>query len=250
MGRIAGSQTGLTPWPAQLKRDLFATGLDRYWNNSESVSELSPDQWRSIVKSAVQSREQARWWRAVQHKSSLISYIPLKHGLLQLESYLLTSHHGWKDLRLIGRRMLTRLRCGNNELLTHIARYRDLPESASLCELCGVESESEEHFLIHCQHFRSQRSTLYQQIDSIVQSAASERSASAVDAASQSAFTLQSQSAACQFRMLLCDLSCIPFRLTVPVQHRLIRLILVAVGQWSIDRKKHMQTVEQMQQQQ
>ena len=66
MGRPAGSQGGLTPWPAQIKRDLFGTGLERYWNSSAAVSELSQEQWRGIVKTAVHSREQARWWREAQ----------------------------------------------------------------------------------------------------------------------------------------------------------------------------------------
>ena len=71
---------------------------------------------------------------------------------------------------------------------------------------------------------------------------------SAADAALQSAFTLQTLPPASQFAVLCCDLiESFPSVLPVPVQRRLMSAVLIAIGQWTKDRKKFLQELQQLQ---
>jgi hypothetical protein len=64
-----------TLWCAQLKCDLFQLGLRKHWYQPELFANLSPNQWRPLVKTAVRKRGQARWWREAQGRPILRTYV-------------------------------------------------------------------------------------------------------------------------------------------------------------------------------
>lgn len=166
------SAMGLTLWCAQLKGDLFQLGLSSFFNNPSSLLYRGLDQWKLRIQRAVAVRESARWWRAVTESAILQTYRLLRPDpkKLQREMYLSISHDRWKDRRLNGRRILTRLRCGCNELRIHTGRWAGIPRDSRLCELCGEDVETETHFLLHCTFFRDQRATFWDKIDSVAHS--------------------------------------------------------------------------------
>jgi hypothetical protein len=126
----------LSTWYGQLKCDLFQLGLRKYWDQPELFVNLSPNQWRPLVKTAVRKREQARWWRESQGRPILRTYVRLKQpGRLHLESYLTVSHGGWNDRVRLGRCALTRLRCGTNELRIHTGRFDGTPGQSCVLDL-------------------------------------------------------------------------------------------------------------------
>jgi len=161
---------GLVPWCAQLKTDLYQLGMRDDWDNPAPMIALGLKAWRTRVKSAVRTREQCRWWTAVQASSMLRTYVQLKSGpdSLQRELYLTVRHRGWNDRVLAGRRLLTRLRSGQNELRVNTGRWDRVPRDLRLCELCGVEVEDEAHFLLRCSFNTEQRTYMAAGIDAIL----------------------------------------------------------------------------------
>src|SRR5690606_12793555 len=97
----------------------------------------------------------------------------------KLEAYLTVPHGGWNDRILSGRKALTRLRTGSNELRINTGRWEGLAESERECMLCWPISvlESEHHFLLHCSHFQQQRAALFDSINEIVRDVAPDDSA-------------------------------------------------------------------------
>jgi hypothetical protein len=84
--------------------------------------------WRQMVAKAVRTREQHQWWSCVQERPSLRVYAQLKRsaaGLVQ-EAYLSAPHGGWNDLGLVGRKALTRIRCGHHELRCCTGAWEDI----------------------------------------------------------------------------------------------------------------------------
>jgi hypothetical protein len=166
-----------TFWCSRIKSDLYQLGLAEYWNNPELIRGLGGDPgetWRLKVKSRVFKREQANWWRKVQGSSILRTFIQLKaHHKLKVEKYLSVPHGGWNDRIRLGRRLLTRLRCGTNELRIHTGRFEGLPAAERICPLCTDSIETEKHFLLECNYFQDQRVTLFDTIGSLVHRAES-----------------------------------------------------------------------------
>lgn len=165
---------GLTLWPAQLQRDLYELGLADYWCQPARLYELSGvthmnklTAWRSLIKMRVHTREQAHWRRLVSGHSSLLTYMQIKKELC-MESYLTDPHGGWNDLRLRGRRFMTRLRTGSNELRINTGRWENIPRDERYCLLCGEDIETEQHFLLECSHYAAERLELFQWINAQV----------------------------------------------------------------------------------
>jgi hypothetical protein len=169
---VTGSTPGSTLWCAQLKRDLFQLGFEHCWNSPELVTELSIPQWKSKVKSAVKIREAARWWREVQSRPILRTYILLKEPKkLRREAHLNIPHGGWNDRIREGRCALTQLRCGTNDLRIHTGRFDGTEAAQRYCLQCPVDiflAETEQHFLLECELYSDRRKSLWNSISSIV----------------------------------------------------------------------------------
>ena len=165
------SQTagGMTFWCEQIKCDLYQLGLAEHWRQPDPMQEMGVTKWKAITKKAVREREEACWQKAALQRPILRTYMQCQFMLtFQIASYLMTPHGGWKDLRLEGRKAMTRLRCGTNELRIHTGRFIRLPEQERVCQLCIDEVEDERHFLLRCAFFSRERETLWRRIDQLV----------------------------------------------------------------------------------
>ena len=131
---------GLIPWCSQLREDLFQLGLRSAYENPVGALAVGISAWKRTVKSAVLTREQHRWWNRMQLRPMLRTYITLKSGPQSMvrEWYLTVPHGGWNDQRLAGRRLLTRLRSGNNEL--RINTVGMVRQSQSGCVRCAQQT--------------------------------------------------------------------------------------------------------------
>jgi hypothetical protein len=117
----------------------------------------------------VRIKEATRWWNEIRSRPMLRTYVTLKQRhSLQLESYLTVPHGGWNDLRLIGRKALTRLRCGANELRIDTGRHEGLDASNRICRLCAEAVETERHFLLTCSFLREERIHLWSELERLM----------------------------------------------------------------------------------
>jgi len=82
-----------------------------------------------------------------------------------LEPYLLILHGGWNDRAMEGRRILTRLRSGCNELRINTGRWESLPVAERICRLCAGAVQDERHFLLHCTFLDEERTKLWYPIN-------------------------------------------------------------------------------------
>ena len=173
-------------WCEQLKNDLYQLGLESHWNNTALIpndtsfslalaSKLN-DTWRSKIGKKVKQKEEARWYHALSESSILRTYrtIISPTPKLELASYLTIRHGGWNDRILSGRRILTRLRTGTNELRIHRGRFENgmyLSSDQRLCRICANgDVEDEKHFIMGCQYYQHERIDLYTSIDRIINS--------------------------------------------------------------------------------
>jgi hypothetical protein len=221
--RHPSAEHGLLPWPAQLKCDLYTTGLDHHWRSSDAVAQLAPGQWQRIVRKAVSEREAARWWRTVDddQKPLLRTYRILKSPTLQLEAYLRVPHGGWNDRVRLGRCALTRLRCGVNELELHQGRSRRLPVVERRCPLCGDAVETEQHFLLECSEYQPRRLQLFAQLEQLAHTPRSDGAARAAG----SAFRVHQLPPSQQLRLLLgCGTPFLRRRNAAAVAHKIVLL--------------------------
>ena len=178
--RSSSHGRGMQLWCAQLKHDLYQLGLRHRWEQPESTAELTTAEWKTSVKTAVDTRDRARWWREVTRHASLRTFVTF-HSSQQkreLASYLTVSHAGWNDRIHIGRQALTRLRCAVNELRVCTGRYCGLALEDRWCELCAEAPETEQHFLLECRQLRDERVKLFHDIDRIVNGPADASAAS------------------------------------------------------------------------
>src|SRR6185312_16033291 len=165
------SAHGLTLWCAQIQHDLYQLGLCHYWIQPGKVSEIGMDQWRMLVKLRVTERERHRWWRHAQHQPILRTYISIRQpNQLRLASYLSVPTRGWDDALRVGRLVLTSLRCGTNLLAVHTGRFNGTPLERRYCVFCEADGaiEDEEHFLLHCSNYATERVSLYRSVTQLV----------------------------------------------------------------------------------
>jgi hypothetical protein len=146
------SKPGLVPWCVQLRHDLYELGLAERWQHPESVSELSAAAWRTIARSAVTIREQARRWREVNlptcSAAPLFAAVHSADAPFRCASYLEVQHGGWNDRMLMARQLLTRLRCGSHRLRVVTGRWDGDAACYQLCPQCATATKSVHHFLV------------------------------------------------------------------------------------------------------
>jgi hypothetical protein len=113
-----------------------------------------------MSKTAVWKRHAAHWQRNISTLPMLRTCRMLK-SKLDAEAYLSVPHGGWNDRTLEGRRILTRLRFGCNELRVNIGRWEARPVAERVCRLCAEGVEDERHFLLHCPFLNEERMRLW-----------------------------------------------------------------------------------------
>lgn len=146
-----------------------------------------------------------------------------------MEAYLSAPHGGWNDLGLVGRKALTRIRCGHHELRVCSGAWDGIDVENRWCPLCAQAIETEKHFLLDCALFESERTQLYEAIDAMV------RKAHAGDG-NLIAFSVQQLSNDARWRLITGGTDG-----SISCKHLLRRvhaLILAAIAQWTVERKK------------
>ena len=115
----------------------------------------------STIKQKIKMFEEKNWHIQKSMLPKLRTYKRIKFNLI-LEDYL----HAGSEQTLeasIGRRYLTRLRIGTNELLIDKLRKDKVPASERICKLCmSHQVEDEVHFLLDCQAFSQEREQFIQ----------------------------------------------------------------------------------------
>lgn len=231
------------PWCAQVQCDVAQLGaaLQEVWRNPallKGKDGWTLAKWRLEVAKAVRQREKHHWWRCVQERPSLRTYAELKGSAagLSAEMYLSALHGGWNDLGRVGRRALTRIRCGHHELRCCTGAWDGLDEEDRWCLFCAKAVETERHFLLDCEWRQSERRTLYDAIDAMV------TVARAADG-DGNAFSVQRLTDAERWRLLTGG--------TVrsigkeELQRRVTARILVAIAEWTITHKKMSERMQQ-----
>jgi hypothetical protein len=157
------------PWCAQVQTDVAQLGdsVRAVWRSADGPVGVGLTQWRQLVRSAVRTREEHRWWTAITLRPSLRTYVQLKGSAdaLRREEYLNVRHGGWNDRTLVGRRTLTRLRCGVSELRITTGRWEGLSAALRTCPLCAASAETEAHCLLDCAFFADERAALFDTLD-------------------------------------------------------------------------------------
>ena len=197
-----------------------------------------------MVRAAVSRREQACWWNEVTRFTKLRTYVICKQPerKLHLESYLTVPHGGWNDQRLIGRRVLTRLRCGTNELSIETGRHSGLAIADRVCPICRAQVEDERHFLLECEHYQQQRAALWVQIDQLVQAGGQVGAPAAAGAAVLGRFSSSQLPPAEQLTLLVGGYH--PAIVGESLRLRVMSAILIALGQWALMRAEYLDLYE------
>jgi hypothetical protein len=234
------------PWCAQLLTDVAQLGepLQKVWRNPALLSDDDEKgllKWRQMVTKAVRTREQYYWWRCVQERPTLSVYAQLKRsaaGLVQ-EAYLSAPHGGWNDLGLVGRKALTRIRCGHHELRCCTGAWQGIDAEDRWCPLCAGAAETEQHFLLDCTCFEQGRARLYAAADAMVRAASTA-------AGEQCNFSMQQLSRDEQW----CLLTGGSHRSIAgnALKQRVTALVLAAIAQWTLERKSLLTAVEEARQ--
>jgi hypothetical protein len=173
----------------------------------------------------------------VQERPALHIYAQLKGGAsgLRIEQYLTAPHGGWNDLGRMGRRALTAIRCGHHELRCCTDGWEEIDEEDRLCPLCATAVETEQHFLLDCEWHENGRKTLFNAIDGMV-------TAARIAAGNAEAFVMQQLSRDDQWKLMTGGtLSVIGKE---ELQRRVTARILVAIAQWTNDRKEMIERVQ------
>ena len=167
----------------------------------------------------------------------LRTYVKLKKGPsgLVLESYLSAPHGGWNDLGLMGRKVMSRIRCGCNSLRVNTGRWDGEEIDERLCLMCGVAVETEQHFLLECNFYQQERENLFSQLDALV--------AADVDEKRIAVFTISRLSPSDQLFFLTGGLH--KSIKGVRVRRRLQAKILVEVAKWMAARERHVESMRQ-----
>jgi hypothetical protein len=225
-------------WCTQLHRDLYSIGLSRHWTDPTEAASIKTDQWRSLVKTAVCRREFYHLRREIVLLPKLRTYLTLLTlDKLELQPYLTVPHGGWDDLRLDGRRALTRLRTGTNELRINTGRFEGLDSDDRQCTLCARCIESEQHFLLECHFRRDERDRLWTRLDRMVSEFGSDGAAAAA-VPRLGAATLPDSA-----QMALMTGGGHPSITDRALYRRVMSVIMVEISQWIKRRRQHIDII-------
>ncbi len=195
-------------WCAQIQLDLYHTGYSALWRHSAHINGNHQD-WQAKIRSAAQRREAQRWWLSVQQQSSLSTYVRLRHRdtpftHLTRASYFNVPHGGWNDQRLVGRRLMTRLRLGVSDLRISTGRRENELRHHRHCICCTQGIEDEEHLLLHCSFYDDLRVKLFDSIDAVIN--ADDYFTSVHFGIQRPAFAIRSLSTLDRLKLLMCEL--------------------------------------------
>ena len=144
----AGKRTIISDWCTEVLRTLTSLGLGHIWDTEEVGSEKD---WKSLLKSSIQAREEKEWITEMRKLPKLRTYQKLKF-VLEREEYLETI------LDSEQRRRVTALRGGTNSLRIEVGRWTGEALQDRTCTLCAKrEIEDEGHVLLWCSAYARER---------------------------------------------------------------------------------------------
>ena len=130
-------------------------GLSHYWENEQTLKEISPQEWREIVRDAVGKIEEKEWKERMESSSKLKTYRTLKTNL--------GFAHYLNNQDAEGRRLMTMLRSGTNDFGIEEGRWKE--DRGRFCYLCAAEVEDEKHLLLDCPAYHEERMRMIKQMN-------------------------------------------------------------------------------------
>ena len=120
--------------------------------------------WNARVGAAIEAQEKKNWLEEIDQKPKLRTYKKLKKKL-ELEDYI------EQNRMSEGRRLLTAMRSGTNGLRIETCRHYEwtIPEEERTCWCCGDQVENEQHFVVQCKHYRTEREEMFCMIEAVTE---------------------------------------------------------------------------------
>ncbi|KAH6935574.1 hypothetical protein HPB50_006826 [Hyalomma asiaticum] len=144
-------------WPRRLFRYASLTGTQTQWcrrlgnlkrkygMSAKPVVEDRMHKWAHAVKTQVCEEETEQWRRAMENKSTLLTYRTHKADIGTEPLY---DNSG-------GSALLFEARAGALRTLTYRRRFDSSADvDRAICRICGVEEETTEHLVLHCTGLR------------------------------------------------------------------------------------------------
>ncbi|KAH6935132.1 hypothetical protein HPB50_003498 [Hyalomma asiaticum] len=144
-------------WPRRLFRYASLTGTQTQWcrrlgnlkrkygMTAKPVVEDRMHKWAHAVKTQVCEEETEQWRRAMENKSTLLTYRTHKADIGTEPLY---DNSG-------GSALLFEARAGALRTLTYCRRFDSSADvDRAICRICGVEEETTEHLVLHCTGLR------------------------------------------------------------------------------------------------
>ncbi|KAH6930609.1 hypothetical protein HPB50_015518 [Hyalomma asiaticum] len=144
-------------WPRRLFRCASLTGTPTQWcsrlgnlkrkygMSAKPVVEDRMHKWAHAVKTQVCEEETEQWRRAMENKSTLLTYRTHKADIGTEPLY---DNSG-------GSALLFEARAGALRTLTYRRRFDSSADvDRAICRICGVEEETTEHLVLHCTGLR------------------------------------------------------------------------------------------------
>lgn len=143
-------------WWKYTKSLMLKLKLDNFFADIFQVKCMSTQNWRSLIHKRIHDSEVYEWTSEVQKKPKLRTYFLVKKHF-KYEKYLDTPHSG--------RKFLTRLRCGTNELRIDTGRRKNLRPEDRICLVCLQGVEDEFHFMCECKAYVKERIIMYEKLN-------------------------------------------------------------------------------------
>jgi len=159
------------------------------------------------------------------------SYLHHHQGAIEIGITILFDGSTRRVERLIGRKVLKRLRCGSNDLRIDTGRWDGLTVDERLCRLCGTgDVESEKHFLIDCNYYQDERTRLWESLDRLVNEDDEDDDESTTGHSVSSPFSVSSLFHHHQLSLMMGGFH--PRITGDTLRERVMSTILIAIGDW------------------
>ena len=154
-----GKSVDTKNWCYRTREILVGLGLEEVWEG-ERVGPA--EEWGPIIKSAIAAREEREWAREMSEKPKLRTYRKLK-SKLSFEPYL-NCGDSWR------RSLMTMMRGGTNMLRIERGRWDNEKIEERTCRVCMTDQvEDEQHFLLDCSVYKSERESMYREIERLTE---------------------------------------------------------------------------------
>ena len=140
----------LGSWTTNINDILRSVGKSEYLESKSVVSV-------SDLKVKLKDMYEQTWLDLLEAKPKLRTYRLVKDKL-ETEAYLKV------NMNKYNRFLISRLRSGVLSLKIESGRFQRIPADKRICEMCGVEPETEFHFLFNCGQLKEVRNQFEQKI--------------------------------------------------------------------------------------